>query len=191
MRDLRRAGAEPCMRKGSLSGRFSPSRKRGARAELKRYSFAWKAVTLREILSGRCRARTSNWSAEPWRSSTGVGPLRSSTADSCRLRSCSTAADPAFPESASFGARTMSGPTSRRIGSPPSHSKNGRCRSTTQSTRGKRVIFTSRQKGRGASSGAATALELGNIFTVRNREIVRMEIYQRPEEALEAVGLSE
>jgi hypothetical protein len=56
---------------------------------------------------------------------------------------------------------------------------------------GEEVIFTSRQKGRGASSGATTALELGNIFTVRNREIVRMEIYQRPEEALEAAGLSE
>jgi hypothetical protein len=56
---------------------------------------------------------------------------------------------------------------------------------------GEEVIFTSRQKGRGASSGAATALELGNIFTVRNREIVRMEIYQRPEEALEAAGLTE
>jgi hypothetical protein len=53
------------------------------------------------------------------------------------------------------------------------------------------VIFTSRQQGRGASSGAATALELGNIFTLRNGEIVRMEIYGQPEDALEAAGLSE
>jgi ketosteroid isomerase-like protein len=53
------------------------------------------------------------------------------------------------------------------------------------------VIFTSRQQGRGASSGAATALELGNVFTIRNGEIVRMEIYGRPEEALEAAGLSD
>jgi ketosteroid isomerase-like protein len=56
---------------------------------------------------------------------------------------------------------------------------------------GDQVIFTSRQQGRGASSGAATALELGNLFTIRNGEIVRMEIYTPPERALEAAGLSE
>ena len=56
---------------------------------------------------------------------------------------------------------------------------------------GNQVIFTSRQRGRGASSGATTALELGNIFTVRNGEIVRMEIFVPPEAALEAAGLSE
>ena len=56
---------------------------------------------------------------------------------------------------------------------------------------GDQVIFTSRQQGRGASSGAATALELGNIFTLRNGEIVRMEIYGQPEDALEAAGLPE
>jgi ketosteroid isomerase-like protein len=56
---------------------------------------------------------------------------------------------------------------------------------------GDQVIFTTRQKGRGASSGAATALELGNIFTIRDGEIARMEIYGRPEEALKAARLSE
>jgi len=53
------------------------------------------------------------------------------------------------------------------------------------------VIFKSRQQGRGASSGAAAALELGNVVTIRNGEIVRMEIYARPEDAFEVAGLSE
>ena len=56
---------------------------------------------------------------------------------------------------------------------------------------GDQVIFTSRQQGRGASSGAAAVLALGNIFTLRNGEIVRMQIFRRPEEALEAAGLSQ
>ena len=56
------------------------------------------------------------------------------------------------------------------------------------------VITTTRQQGRGASSGAGgegTVLELGNIFTLRSGQIVRIQIFQRPEEALEAAGLSE
>ena len=85
----------------------------------------------------------------------------------------------------------MSGPTSKRIGSPPSPSKNGRTQIEEPIDHGDQVIFTSRQQGRGASSGAATALELGNIFTLRNGEIVRMEIYGQPEDALEAAGLPE
>ena len=56
---------------------------------------------------------------------------------------------------------------------------------------GDRVIFKTRQQGRGASSGAAAVLELGNIFTLRDGEIVRAAIYGHPEEALEAAGLSE
>jgi ketosteroid isomerase-like protein len=56
---------------------------------------------------------------------------------------------------------------------------------------GDQVIFASRQQGRGASSGVEAALELGNIFTLRNGEIVRMEAYRHPEDALEAAGLSD
>ena len=56
---------------------------------------------------------------------------------------------------------------------------------------GDQVIVTSHQRGRGAASGAGTALTLGNIFTVQNREIVRMQVFQLPEDALEAAGLSE
>jgi ketosteroid isomerase-like protein len=57
--------------------------------------------------------------------------------------------------------------------------------------RGDQVIVISRQQGRGASSGAAAVLELGNIFSIRNGEIVRIQVYGRPGEALEAAGLSE
>jgi ketosteroid isomerase-like protein len=56
---------------------------------------------------------------------------------------------------------------------------------------GDQVIFKSRQQGRGASSGAAAALELWNVFTIRDGEVVRMEVYTRREDALEAAGLSE
>jgi ketosteroid isomerase-like protein len=59
---------------------------------------------------------------------------------------------------------------------------------------GDQVIVTSRQQGRGASSGAGgegTVLALGNIFTLRRGEIVRIQIFRRPEEALAAAGLSE
>ena len=56
---------------------------------------------------------------------------------------------------------------------------------------GDQVIVTSRQQGRGASSGAGTALTLGNIFTFRNGEIVHLQVFRRPEEALEAAGLRE
>jgi ketosteroid isomerase-like protein len=56
---------------------------------------------------------------------------------------------------------------------------------------GDQVIFGSRQQGRGASSGAAAALQLGNIFTIRDGEIVRIEVYGHPQEAFKAAGLSE
>src|SRR3954468_5597759 len=56
---------------------------------------------------------------------------------------------------------------------------------------GDRVILRSRQQGRGASSGAEATLELGNIVTLREGEIVQISIYGRPEEAFEAAGLSE
>ena len=53
------------------------------------------------------------------------------------------------------------------------------------------VIFKTRQQGRGASSGAGAVLELWNVFTIRNGEIVRMEVYGRREDAFESAGLSE
>jgi ketosteroid isomerase-like protein len=56
---------------------------------------------------------------------------------------------------------------------------------------GDQVIAISRQRGRGASSGAAAELEQGIIFTLRDGEVVRAEVYGDPEKALEAAGLSE
>jgi ketosteroid isomerase-like protein len=55
---------------------------------------------------------------------------------------------------------------------------------------GDQVVFRSSQQGRGASSGAAAALELGNIFTVHDGKIVRIEIFRPPEAAFEAAGLA-
>jgi ketosteroid isomerase-like protein len=56
---------------------------------------------------------------------------------------------------------------------------------------GDQVIVTSHQQGRGASSGAGAVWTLGNIFTLRGEEILRIQIFRRPEEALKAAGLSE
>ena len=57
---------------------------------------------------------------------------------------------------------------------------------------GDRVIFKSRQHGRGRTSGAvAAALELGNIFTLSEGQVVRVTLFGRPEGAFEAAGLRE
>ena len=53
------------------------------------------------------------------------------------------------------------------------------------------VIGMSRQHGRGASSGAVTELELAQIATVRDGQIVRVDNYLDREKALEAAGLRE
>ena len=49
----------------------------------------------------------------------------------------------------------------------------------------------SRQHGRGASSGAVAELELAQIATVRDGQIVRVDNYLDRQKALEAAGLSE
>jgi ketosteroid isomerase-like protein len=56
---------------------------------------------------------------------------------------------------------------------------------------GDRVIVLSRQRGRGASSGVAAELEQGIIFTLRDGEVVRVELHPDLEKALEAAGSSE
>jgi ketosteroid isomerase-like protein len=57
--------------------------------------------------------------------------------------------------------------------------------------KGDQVIVASHQIARGAISGAPAALTLGNIFTLRNGKIVRVDVFQREEDALAAAGLSE
>jgi ketosteroid isomerase-like protein len=56
---------------------------------------------------------------------------------------------------------------------------------------GDRVVSRSRQRGRGSSSGAAAELELANVHTLRDGQIVRIEVYRDRKQALEAAGLSE
>ena len=55
---------------------------------------------------------------------------------------------------------------------------------------GGQVFAMTRQRGRGASSGVAAELVLANIFTLRDGEVVRIELYRDREKALEAAGLS-
>ena len=56
---------------------------------------------------------------------------------------------------------------------------------------GDQVIARHRQRGLGASSGAAAELEQALINTLRDGAIVRVEIYGDPEKALKAAGLAE
>jgi ketosteroid isomerase-like protein len=56
---------------------------------------------------------------------------------------------------------------------------------------GDQVIAMHHQRGLGASSGAATQLEQGMIYTLRGGQIARVEIYGDQQKALEAAGLSE
>ncbi|MEK6325906.1 MAG: nuclear transport factor 2 family protein [Actinomycetota bacterium] len=55
---------------------------------------------------------------------------------------------------------------------------------------GDQVFAMTRQRGRGASSGVAAELVLANIFTLRDGEVVRIELYRDRERALEVAGLS-
>ena len=56
---------------------------------------------------------------------------------------------------------------------------------------GDRVISMSRQHGRGASSGAVAELELAQVATLRDGQVVRIDNYLDRAKALEAAGLSE
>ena len=56
---------------------------------------------------------------------------------------------------------------------------------------GNQVVAVHRQRGLGASSGVAAELEQGIIYTLRDGEVVRAEIYGDPEKALQAAGLRE
>ncbi len=54
---------------------------------------------------------------------------------------------------------------------------------------GDQVIAVHRQRGLGASSGAAAELVQGIIFTLRDGEVVRAVVYGDPERAFEAAGV--
>jgi ketosteroid isomerase-like protein len=56
---------------------------------------------------------------------------------------------------------------------------------------GDRVVGMSRQHGRGASSGVAAELELAQVATLRDGQVVRIDNYLDRAKALKAAGLSE
>jgi uncharacterized protein len=56
---------------------------------------------------------------------------------------------------------------------------------------GGRVVVVYRVVARGKGSGIEVETRLGHVWTVRAGQAVRMEIFRGPDEALEAVGLSE
>jgi len=56
---------------------------------------------------------------------------------------------------------------------------------------GNHVMVISTQRGRGKSTGIQIALRYASVYEIENGEISRMGLYDGPEEALEAVGLSE
>jgi hypothetical protein len=53
---------------------------------------------------------------------------------------------------------------------------------------GDQVVALTSQKGRGASSGVEAQLKLGNLFTIKDGLIVRIEIFQNREQALAAAA---
>ncbi len=54
---------------------------------------------------------------------------------------------------------------------------------------GDQVVAMSRQRGRGKTSGVGAELELAQITTLRDGEIVRVDTYLDRKKALEAAGL--
>ncbi len=53
------------------------------------------------------------------------------------------------------------------------------------------VVGDTRQHGRGKQSGVPVDIRVVNAFTLRDRKVVRWEMYATLDEALEAVGLRE
>jgi len=55
---------------------------------------------------------------------------------------------------------------------------------------GDKVVAIMRQHGRSKSSGLPVDMTFGQVFTLREGKLTRMEMYADPADALEAVGLS-
>jgi ketosteroid isomerase-like protein len=56
---------------------------------------------------------------------------------------------------------------------------------------GDKVVAIVRQRGRSKTSGLLVDMAFGQVFTIRDGKLARMEMYADPVEALEAAGLSE
>jgi ketosteroid isomerase-like protein len=55
---------------------------------------------------------------------------------------------------------------------------------------GDNVVVLFRERGHGGVSGAAVERELGEVFTLQGGKVMRVRLYGRWDEALEAAGLS-
>jgi ketosteroid isomerase-like protein len=56
---------------------------------------------------------------------------------------------------------------------------------------GERVVAIVRQRGRSKATGVPVDMYFAQVWTIRDGQQVRMQMYASPDEALEAVGLSE
>jgi hypothetical protein len=56
---------------------------------------------------------------------------------------------------------------------------------------GERVVAIINQRGRSTASGIPVEMRFAQVWTLRDGQGIRMEMYASPAEALEAVGLSE
>ncbi len=56
---------------------------------------------------------------------------------------------------------------------------------------GERVVVIVNQRGRSKASGIPVDMRFAQVWTLRNGQGIRMQMYASPDEALEAVGLSE
>ncbi len=56
---------------------------------------------------------------------------------------------------------------------------------------GERVVAIASQRGRSRASGIPVEMRFAQVWTLRDGQGIRMEMYASPDEALEAVGLRE
>jgi ketosteroid isomerase-like protein len=56
---------------------------------------------------------------------------------------------------------------------------------------GERVVVIVNQRGRSKATGIPVDMRFAQVWTFRDGQAIRMQMYASPEEALEAVGLSE
>ena len=54
---------------------------------------------------------------------------------------------------------------------------------------GERVVAIAHQRGRSRASGIPVEMRFAQVWTLRDEQGIRMEMYASPDEALEAVGL--
>ena len=56
---------------------------------------------------------------------------------------------------------------------------------------GERVVVILNQRGRSKATGIPVDMRFAQVWTLRDGQAIRMQMYASPEEALEAVGLAE